>query len=162
MKTRTIQKQNVGNAGEYYIASQLSARDFIATVTLGRAERYDILAVNPKGKTLKMSVKTSYSGNNKFTLSQKDETGCSDDFFYALVALKELNGEPDFWIIPSKRMNEIIRSTSEQYFSQLGKKGQQRIDAGIRSFFLTNEEFYPTDWKDEVATYYKNIDQLVR
>ena len=42
-----IQKQNIGNAGEYYIAALLSALNFTTTLTLGRAERYDILAVAP-------------------------------------------------------------------------------------------------------------------
>ncbi len=36
-----MQKQNIGNSGEYYIASRLSALDFIATITLGRAEKYE-------------------------------------------------------------------------------------------------------------------------
>lgn len=31
------QKQNVGNAGEYYVAARLSAMNFTATITLGRA-----------------------------------------------------------------------------------------------------------------------------
>ena len=35
-----VQKQNVGNAGEYYIAARLSALNFTATITLGRAEKY--------------------------------------------------------------------------------------------------------------------------
>jgi len=30
------------------MAARLSAENFIATITLGRAERYDILAVSPK------------------------------------------------------------------------------------------------------------------
>src|SRR5256885_10304453 len=33
-----IQKQNVGNAGEYYVAALLSAMNYTATLTLGRAE----------------------------------------------------------------------------------------------------------------------------
>jgi hypothetical protein len=47
MQAQITQKQNVGNAGEYYIASRLSAFNFIATITLGRAEKYDILALSP-------------------------------------------------------------------------------------------------------------------
>ena len=79
-------KQNIGNAGEYYIASRLSAENFIVTITLGRAERYDILTINPKGKTIKISVKSRFDLNIKrFPLSNKDEKGGSDDFYYAFV-----------------------------------------------------------------------------
>jgi hypothetical protein len=76
-----IGKQNIGNAGEYYIAARLSAENFITTITLGRAEKYDILAVNPLGKTIKISVKTRYKEVDRFPLSKKDETGGSDDFY---------------------------------------------------------------------------------
>jgi len=34
-------QQNIGNAGEYFIASILSSHNFISTITLGRAERYE-------------------------------------------------------------------------------------------------------------------------
>lgn len=51
---RKLQKQNVGNAGEYLIASRLSALDYTVTITLGRAEKYDILALSPKGKLIKI------------------------------------------------------------------------------------------------------------
>ncbi len=35
-------KQNIGNSGEYFIAYKLSCLDFTVTITLGRAEKYDI------------------------------------------------------------------------------------------------------------------------
>ena len=58
METKRTNKNNVWNAWEYYMAARLSAENFIATITLGRAERYDILAVSPKWRTVKISVKT--------------------------------------------------------------------------------------------------------
>ena len=83
-----MQKQNIGNAGEYYIAARLSAEDFVATITLGRAEKYDILAVAPDGKTIKISIKTRREEKEKrFPLGPKDEVGGSDDFYYILVFL---------------------------------------------------------------------------
>src|SRR3990167_4696838 len=97
MKEQKVQKQNIGNAGEYYIASRLSAENFVATLTLGRAEKYDILALSPSGKTIKLSIKTTYRETAKdFLLSAKDETGASDDFYYAFVRLNQFNKEPDF------------------------------------------------------------------
>lgn len=112
-----MQKQNIGNAGEYYLAARLSAEDFIVTITLGRAEKYDILAVNPKSKSIKISVKTMYSQDvQRFPLSRKDEEGGSDDFYYAFLQLNEFKSEPDFWLIPSKRVNKILKDSSNIYF----------------------------------------------
>ncbi len=53
-----VKAQNIGNAGEFYVASLLSAYDCVVTITLGRAEGFDLLVVNPKGHPLKIQVKT--------------------------------------------------------------------------------------------------------
>lgn len=160
-----IEKQNIGNAGEYYIASRLSAKNFITTITLGRAEKYDILAVNPAGKTFKLSVKTRYKKEEKFPLSKKDETGGSDDFYYALILLNEFKIEPQFWIIPSKRVNEIISKDHEDWlFHKKKRDGTKHTDTGIRNFWLkvnkTNMAIYPANWEKELKEYEKNMDQL--
>ena len=160
-----VSKQNIGNAGEYYVASILSARDFVATLTLGRAERYDLLAVNPKGKTMKISVKTRYDSNvESFPLSIMDEKGGSDDMFYAFVKLNDSKKEPDYWIIPSKRVNELLSNSSKIYFSSKKKNGGDRKDAGIRNLWLTPRNavvsMYPANWTSELNGYYKNTTPL--
>lgn len=160
-----IGKQNIGNAGEYYIASRLSAENFIATITLGRAEKYDILAVNPTGKTIKLSVKTRFEKVDRFPLSKKDEIGGADDFYYAFILLNKFVNEPDFWIIPSKRVNEILSQAAEDYyFHKVRQDGEKHNDVGIRNLWLkinkTNRDTYPKDWEQELKKYEKNIDQL--
>ena len=162
-----VGKQNIGNAGEYYIAARLSAENFITTITLGRAEKYDILAVNPLGKTIKISVKTRYKEVERFPLSRKDETGGFDDFYYAFIRLNEFVREPEFWIIPSKRVNEIISTAAEDYFfHQVKRNGEKHNDIGFRILWLKrnnpNRKAYPEDWEQELKTYEKNIDQLKR
>lgn len=156
-----IQKQNIANAGEYYLASILSAHNFTTTITLGRAERYDILAVNPNNKTFKLSVKTRFKKNvKKFPLSQKDEGGGSDDFYYALVRLNEFKSEPDFWIIPSKRVNRILFNTHQKWLCISSK----HKDSSIRNLWIEKTEMikklYPKNWREEFKKYYKNIKQL--
>lgn len=161
-----IQKQNIGNAGEYYIASRLSAENFVATITLGRAEKYDILAINPKGKTIKISVKTRFDEDNvrRFPLSEKDELGASDDFFYAFVKLNRFNKEPDFWIIPSKIVSKLIADSHRFYLSQLGKNGQRHQDSKLRNLWIkggyTTKETYPKKWESMLKGFYKNLEQL--
>lgn len=159
-------KQNIGNAGEYYIASRLSADNFIATITLGRAERYDILAINPKGKTIKISVKSRFNLSiQRFPLSNKDEEGGSDDFYYAFVRLNEFKKEPDFWIVPSKVVNKILFESSNIYFNKkLRRDGKKHKDVGLRNFWIemtkTSKELYPENWENILKKYYKNIKQL--
>ena len=123
MPENRIQKQNVGNAGEYYIAARLSALNFTATITLGRAERYDILALGPEGRLVKLSVKATQVENAKdFPLSKKDEEGAADDFYYAFVKLNGFAVEPEFWIIPSTVVCPLIREAHKRYLITPGRK----------------------------------------
>ncbi|GIU69315.1 MAG: hypothetical protein KatS3mg002_0551 [Candidatus Woesearchaeota archaeon] len=161
-----VEKQNIGNAGEYYLASRLSAEDFIVTITLGRAEKYDMLAVNPSGKTIKISVKTRFRSDvQRFPLSKKDEVGGSEDFYYAFVRLNEFKKEPDFWIIPSKRVNELLTKSSHVYYKErMRKDGKEHVDVGLRNLWIqmnkTSRGLFPDNWEEELTKYYKNIKQL--
>lgn len=169
MPPEEIQKQNIGNAGEYYIASRLSAVNFIATITLGRAEKYDILALSPKGKLIKISVKTTQLDDlRNFPLSVKDEDGQSEDFFYAFVKLNGFNKEPDFWILPSKVVCPVLKSTNEKWMKTLDRNGKKHRGSTIRLLELLHLEsrdvikkFYPKNWKKQVEKYYKNLKQLL-
>ena len=157
-----MSKNNIGNAGEYYIASRLSAENFIVTITLGRAEKYDILAVNPSGKTLKLSVKSRFKEDIKrFPLSEKDERGAAGDFYYAFVRLNEFKREPDFWIIPSKIVTKIIYESHRLYLKNTGKHGQKRKDNPMRNLWLINRDRYPQNWERKLKKYCKNIKQLI-
>ena len=161
----TLDKQNIGNAGEYYIASLLSAYGFTATITLGRAEKYDILALSPKGRTIKISVKTRIKENIKrFPLSKKDEKGGDTNSYYAFIRLNELKKEPDFWIIPGKRVGKLIKNAHKKYLATPGKRVKQRKDTNLRNLWIkmtkTSKPLFPKDWGQELTTYYKNIKQL--
>lgn len=158
-----LQKQNVGNAGEYFIASRLSALDYTVTITLGRAEKYDILALSPKGKLIKISVKTTQLENSKrFPLSQKDESGASDDFYYAFVKLNNFEKDPDIWIIPSTVVCPLLKYSNEFYLKNPGKKGQQHNDSNMRILPVEMEFSNPAypNWDQDIHKYYMNFDQL--
>lgn len=160
-----IDKQNTWNAWEYYIASRLSAENFLTTITLWRAERYDILAMNSKWKTLKISVKTQFKENSKnFPLSKKDESWGSKDFYYAFVKLNEFNKEPDYWFIPSSIVWDVISKAHKTYIWTAGKKWQKRKDSDMRNLHIeltaSNSSLYPAEWDNVLKKYYKNINQL--
>lgn len=102
-------KQNIGNAGEYFVASVLSANGFTTTITLGRAEAYDIIAICSKTKkAIKIQVKTSWSNTTNWKLGEKSENNFDNDFFYFFVNLNELKGVPDYWVVSSKIVAKYI------------------------------------------------------
>ncbi|MCX6718359.1 MAG: hypothetical protein NTY81_02015 [Candidatus Staskawiczbacteria bacterium] len=167
MAQEKAQKQNVGNAGEYYIASRLSAINFTATITLGRAEKYDILALSPSGRLVKISVKATQNEKaTDFPLSAKDEKGEADDFYYAFVKLNGFEKDPDFWIIPSKIACPLIEKAQRKWEATPGKNGRPHsLDNTMRILPIelrgSNKVFYPPEWENEVKTYYKNLKQLL-
>lgn len=161
-----IQKQNVGNAGEYYIAARLSALNFVSTITLGRAEKYDILALSPGGKLVKLSIKTTQLKNAiDFPLSVKDEHGAAGDFYYAFVKLNKFEKEPDFWIIPSKVVCPIVKTSNEIWLKTPGRNNKQHKGSTMRILPVMVSErqsnYYPKNWGEEVNKYYRNLNQLL-
>lgn len=165
MKNETVQKQNIGNAGEYYIASILSSLNFTATITLGRAEKYDILAVSPKGKTYKFSIKTRLKQETtSFTLSKKDEENYSDDCYYVFVRLHEFKEIPEFWVIPSKRVSEIISVAHKKWLNTKGRNGKKHNDTNMRKLPIiikgSDVNLYPGNWERELKKYYNNFNNL--
>lgn len=166
VKDQTIQKQNVGNAGEYYLAARLSALNFVVTITLGRAEKFDLLALSPKGKLIKISVKTTQLENAKdFPLSAKDEIGAVDDFYYAFIKLNGFKTEPDFWIIPSKVVCPLIKSSDEIWLKTPGRSNKPHQGSTMRILPVevrkSQVNLYPRDWDVKVKQYYKNLKQLI-
>lgn len=166
MSHQITQKQNVGNAGEYYIASRLSAVNYIVTITLGRAEKYDLLALSPKGKLFKISVKTTQLENAKdFPLSSKDDEGEADDFYYAFVKLNNFNKDPDFWVIPSKIVCPLLKEAQKKWMETPGKNNREHKVSTLRLLPIEVREsqmkFYPKNWNNDVKRYYKNLKQLL-
>ena len=166
MTTEKTQKQNIGNAGEYYIAARLSAENFIATITLGRAEQYDILALSPRGRSIKLSVKARLQQEaSSFTFGDKAEKYYDKDFFYAFIRLYEFKQEPEFWIIPSQRVAEIVKTSHSKWLATPGRRNQQRNDTPMRKIPLIvrgqDTQYYPANWEDELKKYYKNLKQLL-
>jgi len=154
------QKQNICNAGEYYLASYLSAHDFVATVTLGRAEKFDLLVVNPKGKPFKISVKTRLPKTKRFALDQKCENIEEDNLFYAFISLDSFQSVPNFWIVPSKVVAKSLRDSHRKWRNTPNMQGGEHNETKIRNFCLYNEKYYPANWEQEVQKYEKNIDML--
>lgn len=161
-----LQKQNIGNAGEYYIAARLSAMNFIATLTLGRAEKYDIFALSPTGRFVKISIKTKEIENtNDFILSEKDETGQAKDFYYIFVRLNEFRKEPDFWVIPSEVVCPLIQKAHKKWAATPGKNNKKHGISNVRRLPIklkgSDKLFYPENWENKIEKYYKNLKQLL-
>lgn len=156
MKNKKPDRQNICNSGEYYVASILSANGFTSTITLGRAEKYDILAVNPKGKTIRLQVKTLFGEGHQWRMDEKDEKRIEKNLFYAFVRLNNLEKAPEYWIVPSKIVAAYVKSSHKRWTRTLGLK-KQKHDCKFkgRAFRIKWDKYSPENWSEKCERYYK-------
>jgi hypothetical protein len=136
--------QNIGNAGEYFVASILSAYGFTTTITLGRAEAYDILAISPNTKkAIKVQVKTAWSKTTSWRLGEKCEKNASNDFFYFFVSLNDRKANPDYWVVSSKLVAKFIAERHKIWLNTPGKRIKQHTDNSGRTFVIKKDDWFP-------------------
>ncbi len=156
-----ISKNDVGISGEFYIAHVLAKHGFKVNVSLGRTEGFDLFVQNPNGINLVVSVKTRYSSKAiDFLLSKKAEILTDVNMFYAFVRLNAPDGIPEFWIIPSKVVAEVVKTSYKIWKDTPGKDGKPHRDTKMRTLELRASPFFPEDWKKQLESFKSNIKSL--
>jgi hypothetical protein len=119
---RSMDKNQIGLTGEFYVLAQLAQRGLGGTLTLGHTKGIDILVSDSRYKTLfRVEVKTtrkkphheSLFGSSKFyswPMSQKHESTRDDRPYYCFVHLGEIGELPKFFIVPSKDVASYVRA----------------------------------------------------
>lgn len=151
-------KQNVGNSGEFFMAHILSSRGFITTITLGRAEKYDILAISPEGKNVKLQVKTLRGKGMQWRMSPKNEDIIEEDLFYAFVRLNDLEKPPEYWIFPSKVVADYVKGTHQKWKVTPRMDGKPHKETLARTFSIKTDKWWTANWTEECKKNYMNID----
>jgi hypothetical protein len=130
-----IESGQVGVAGEYLAAGELSLRGIVSSVTLRNSRGIDIICSNPDAtKSLTVQVKTSSSDKEKWIVTKKSEDFYSDNHFYIFVRIISLTERPGYHIVPSKIVAETIRTGHKNWLNGKKKDGSARKDSSIRNF----------------------------
>ena len=156
-----ISKNDVGIAGEFYIAHVLAKHGFKVNVSLGRTEGFDLFVQNPNGINLVVSVKTRYSSKAiDFLLNKKAETLIDESLFYAFVRLNAPDGIPEFWIVPATIVAKVIMDSYKIWKDTPGKNGRPHGDTKMRTLELRTSPFYPENWQEQLKGFKSNIKSL--
>lgn len=92
----------VGIAGEYLIAAELSRRGYVDSLTLRNTCGIDILASNRDAtKSVGIQVKTSQRAKAAWVMTKKAEQELAEKLLYVLVCLPRKN-QPVFTSCPGK------------------------------------------------------------
>jgi len=139
--------------GEFYTVAQLYHREFVASPTLGKTKKVDILVYNPKTKARKLiEVKTTdekiknsklFGQNYEWMMSEKHENIIDKNLFYCFVLLRGLNKLPRFFIVPNEEVADYVKSEHQQWLAYRQKKNGNpmrlfRIDATKSSKYEDN------------------------
>jgi len=88
--------QKSGMAGKLFVAAELFERDLQVSITLGNAKSIDLFAVNNKGSSFTIQVKTLRSRNCFLIDLERVDNAC----WYVFVVLNKPKTPPDYYIVP--------------------------------------------------------------
>src|SRR5690348_15087015 len=132
----------IGVAGEYYVAAELSARGYIASITLRNTRGVDILCSNADAsRSVGIQVKTNRKSNRAWILNKKAEDYFADNLYYVLVTLNNRQRHPDFIAVPSKTVARFVKEGHAAWLQTTSRSGQPHVDTPIRQFTDPQEEY---------------------
>ena len=126
----------IGNAGEHYVVAELLKRGIIAALTPRNAPNFDILATN-HGKTVRIRVKTKTEQYDIWQWAVKKDRAifhelADQDDFTVLVNLTEDHQKMNFYVIPTKLINEWLVRDFEKWLATPGKGGRQHNPSNVK------------------------------
>ncbi|MDM8567310.1 hypothetical protein QUF74_16885 [Candidatus Halobeggiatoa sp. HSG11] len=137
-----IEATQVGVAGEYLAAGELSLRGFVSSITLRNNRGIDIIVSNKDGtKSVSIQVKTNSDGKNKWILTKKSEEFYSDNHFFIFVALKGLLQRPEYRIVPSEIVAKQIYARHRAWLKGTKNNGTPRKNSNIRNFVDEGDKY---------------------
>ena len=130
-----LESTQVGIAGEYLVAAELTLRGYVAAITLRNTRGMDIIAsTNDGSRSVSIQVKTSSGKKPKWVLTRKAESYFDDNHFYVFVALGNLDERPSYHIVPSKVVADYVATSHKAWLAGTKKGGAKRKDSSMRNF----------------------------
>lgn len=114
-----MEKETIGLAGEYAVASELCKRGFYAQLTLGHHKKTDLMVDDGK-RLFRVSVKSKQKHQWP---SVKGIWQDGDLMVLADFEGKELNDRPDYYVLTVEDWKKIVRKLKkEKYGAKIDKK----------------------------------------
>ena len=95
-------------------------------------------------------------------LREKNESQSADGFFYAFVRLNERKSPPEYWVVSSKIVSDLIKKRHQLWLKAPGKKGQAHNDNPGRTFTVKFDEFFPKEFSlEEINQGYNSLKPIL-
>jgi hypothetical protein len=137
-----VNSRIVGAAGEHFVMYQLLRRGWIAAQAPEGVPNVDLLITDPKAQRLwSVQVKTRLRGAG-WLMSEKHETLVERGLVYVFV---ELSDPPTSYILPSRIVSHVLRTSHRMWLSSPGRRGQRRQDTATRKMLVDYSRLKPMD-----------------
>ena len=132
--TKVITRHNIGQAGEYLVASELARRGFTVALPTGNAESIDIL-VYGYGRSFAVQVKSVSGGVHQFNLGKFIDVVFEDDgrqsvkgarkdldrnIYLVLVYIGEKPGNDEFLCTTAGDLADYLAKAHKSYLDNYG------------------------------------------
>ena len=104
-----MRKQEISQwSGQFFVAAELTRRGYRVSFTLGTVPSTDLVAISPKGKLIKVEVKTVRKEGSSWIVRKVPK---DDDLYYVLAVSRPKDNfpAPKFWILTSHEIKAILR-----------------------------------------------------
>jgi len=119
---KELSNQMIGIAGVYYVAAELSRRDYISLITTRNTAGIDMVVVNQKtANAISVQVKSSYAEVNYWLVGKKEFENKDNNVVYVFVVLPTSEKDrPKFWIAHARDLKfkkETSKTGSVWYYT---------------------------------------------
>lgn len=159
----------LGACGEHFVMAELLRRDKIAALAPQGAPNMDIVVTDVDGHTLNaLQIKTrrAKGADGGWHMGPKHEGIYNPRLFYVFVDLGlNASEEPKYWIVPSRKVAEVIKRSHQAWLTRPGKNGHVRKDSSVRRFLPDYSKAwapdpcpYPLGWLDKYYDAWSSLD----
>jgi len=161
----------LGAAGEHYVMCQLLRRDLIAALAPTGVPNADIIVTDKIGDQLcaiQVKVRRDIGSDGGWHMKAKHEKIVSPNMFYSFVDFgTSLSDQPKCWVVPSKVVAYVVKTSHSNWLASPGKKGQQHKDSVMRRLLPSYERHgmgpkYGKGWLDGYFEKWETIATFAR
>lgn len=144
-KTNNLSTVLSGATGVYCVASELSKRGYIASITIRNAKGVDIFCSNSDStKVVGIQVKANQYPQSEWIVNNYETIKPTRNLFFIFVKLNLDKPSPDYYIVPSEKAVETIKKNYDEWMNKLKRDGTPK-KGGMAKFFDL-ESKYKDQW----------------
>ncbi len=158
----------LGAAGEHFVMCELLRRGYIAALAPQGVPNTDIVVTDLTGHrlcTVQVKARRNAGSDGGWHMALKHEEIMGDRLFYCFVDFGSTPKDPPLiFVMPSRIVAEVIRSSHRVWLSNPGRNGQQRNDSKMRRMLPDYSKAYhpeTTPYTDGWMDHYKDAWDLL-